>query len=129
MIGGNVAQSWQQLTELTGAKSIRVTQVHLLDSGITISGDFELPPLAGLPADDQIFLAAFVKSHGSIKQMEKLFGVSYPTIKNRLNKLGEKLGFVDIQAPDERLVILDQLDRGELTVEEAIKRLDTGESS
>ena len=56
-------------------------------------------PAAGTPArppaDDQIFVAAFVRCHGSIKQMEKFFGVSYPTIKNRLNRIASSLEFVD----------------------------------
>ena len=42
--------------------------------------------------DDQVFIGAFVRSHGSIKEMERLFGVSYPTIKNRLNRLSQALG-------------------------------------
>lgn len=72
---------------------------------------FELPPLAQLPADDQAFVTAFVRSHGSIKQMEKLFGVSCPTIKNRLNRIGALLPSVEVeppsQAPRERGIDLD----------------------
>ena len=65
-------------------------------SGIAIEGEFDLPPLSSLTAEEQVFVAAFVKCHGSIKQMEKLFGISYPTVKNRLNALGNKLDFVDV---------------------------------
>ena len=122
-------QSWQQLTDLIGDRHIVVERVRLTDTGMAVEGEFELPPLAGLTAEDQVFLAAFVRSHGSIKQMEKLFGVSYPTIKSRLNKLGEKLGFVEVQAADDRLSILEQVDRGELTVEEAIQLMNKGEKS
>ena len=62
-----------------------------------------MPPLARLTAEDQIFVAAFVRCHGSIKQMEKFFGVSYPTIKNRLNRIGALLPFAEIDPqPDER---------------------------
>jgi hypothetical protein len=53
--------------------------------------------LAQLPAEDQVFVAAFVRCHGSIKQMEKYFGVSYPTVKNRLNRIGSQLSFVEIE--------------------------------
>ena len=55
------------------------------------------PPLAALPAEDQIFIAAFVRCHGLIKQMEQDFGVSYPTIKNRLNELAAQLPFVEVE--------------------------------
>ena len=67
---------------------------------VAIEGRFELPPLAQLSAEDQIFVAAFVRCHGSIKQMEKFFGVSYPTIKNRLNRIGAQLPFAEIDPAD-----------------------------
>ena len=73
-------------------------------------------------------MAAFVRSHGSIKQMEKAFGVSYPTIKNRLNRIGGQLSFVEIEPSPERVTgdVLDQLERGELTVAQALERLKGG---
>ena len=63
--------------------------------------------------------------------MEKYFGVSYPTIKNRLNKIGSQLSFVEIERGSEirgsagatRSDILDRLSRGELTVAQALERL------
>jgi hypothetical protein len=104
--------------------------VRLKDSGIAIEGPFTLPPLAQLPAEDQVFVAAFVRCHGSIKQMEKYFGVSYPTVKNRLNKIGGQLSFVEIEQgsdsdtpPQSRSEVLDRLSRGELTVAQALDQL------
>jgi hypothetical protein len=77
-----------------------------------------------------VFVAAFVRCHGSIKQMEKYFGVSYPTIKNRLNKIGSQLSFVEIEQASDgdvpgqtRSEVLDRLSRGELTVAQALERL------
>src|SRR5689334_1592064 len=97
-----------------------VERVRLVDSGIALEGSFELPPLAQLPFEEQVFVAAFVKSHGSIKEMERLFGVSYPTIKNRLNRisalLDPSLSIETAPAPSRR-EILDQLERGELSPE------------
>src|SRR5713226_494401 len=96
-----VIHDWQALTRLTGATPLEIERVRATDSGIAIEGRFELPPLARLPGEDQIFVAAFVRSHGSIKEMEKLFGVSYPTIKNRLNRIGALLPFAEVEpAPD-----------------------------
>jgi len=77
-----MANDWQALTKLTGGTPLQVERVRILSTGIAIEGQFDLPPLAQLPAEDQIFVAAFVRCHGSIKQMEQYFGVSYPTIKN-----------------------------------------------
>ena len=70
-----------------------------------------------------MFVAAFVKSHGSIKQMEKLFGVSYPTVKNRLNRISDQLAFIEVEPVDDRADVLDRLDRGELSVKEALEKL------
>ncbi len=108
---------------MSGEETIKIERVRLEKSGITIEGDFELPPLARLPMEDQVFVAAFVRSHGSIKQMEKLFGVSYPTIKSRLNKISRQLGFVEISMSEDNTDILDQVERGEISVEEAVRRL------
>ena len=90
-----------------------------------------MPPLAQLPAEDQVFVAAFVRCHGSIKQMEKYFGVSYPTIKNRLNKIGSQLSFVEIEQGSDadapaptRSDVLDRLSRGELTVAQALEQFE-----
>jgi hypothetical protein len=125
-----MGRDWQDLTKLVGQSAIEVERVRLVDSGVAIEGPFTLPPLAQLSAEDQVFVAAFVKCHGSIKQMEKYFGVSYPTIKNRLNRLGSQLSFVEIeQGPDSdppvetRSGVIDRLSRGELTVAEALERL------
>jgi hypothetical protein len=125
-----MSNDWQELTKLVGQAQFEVDRVRLLDTGVTIEGPFKLPPLALLPAEDQVFIAAFVRCHGSIKQMEKYFGVSYPTIKNRLNKIGSQLSFVEIdQGPETespvrtRSDVLDRLSRGELTVAQALEQL------
>jgi hypothetical protein len=94
-------QSWKELTKLTAGAALLVERIRLVQSGVAIEGQFEPPPLAQLTEEDQIFVAAFVRCHGSIKQMEKYFGVSYPTIKNRLNRVGELLPFAEIEAADE----------------------------
>jgi hypothetical protein len=118
-----MAKEWHDLTKLTQGAPILIERVRLADSGIAIEGQFELPPLARLSAEDQIFIMAFVRCHGSIKDMESIFGVSYPTVKNRLNRLADQLKFVETLAfPDEEGV-LEELERGEITAEEAIRRL------
>ena len=119
-----MASDWQELTKLVGQARIEVDRVRLVDSGVAIEGPFVLPPLAQLPAEDQVFVAAFVRCHGSIKQMEKYFGVSYPTIKNRLNRIGNQLPFVEVDPPPvKQSDVLGQIERGELTVAEAVERL------
>src|SRR5436309_13224400 len=124
---------WQALTRLTGGAPVQVERVRIEATGIAIEGQFGLPPLAQLPAEDQIFVAAFVRCHGSIKQMEQYFGVSYPTIKNRLNKIGEQLSFVGIEQVPESTTspsdLIAQIERGEATASDVLKRLKREEKS
>jgi hypothetical protein len=121
-------QDWQTLTRLTGGASFSIERIRLSGQDVAIKGSFELPPLARLPAEDQVFVAAFVRCHGSIKQMEKYFGVSYPTIKNRLNRIATLLPFAEVE-PEAREPrpstgdLLSRLERGELTVNEVLRQL------
>ena len=119
-----MTKDWQELTKITRGSSLTVERVKLADKDIAVEGSFELPPLARLTMEDQIFVIAFVRSHGSIKEMEELFGVSYPTVKNRLNRISHDLEFVDVNPPASRNEVLDQLDRGDISVDDALKILE-----
>ena len=119
-----MAQDWQELTRLTQGKPIVVERVRLDDKKIAIEGEFELPPLARLTLEDQVFVMAFVRCEGTIKEMEKTFGVSYPTIKNRLGRIGKQLEFVETVVSSPRNEILASLERGDITAQEAIERLE-----
>ena len=114
---------WQELTRLTGGAPFVIERVRLVDRGIAIEGAFAPPQLARLSAEDQVFVAAFVRSHGSIKEMEQMFGVSYPTVKARLNRIAASLEFVDESPAPARSEVLDRLASGEITAEEAIAAL------
>lgn len=118
---------WQELTKLTQGRPIVVERVRLTGKDIAIEGAFELPQLARLSAEDQVFVVAFLRSHGSIKEMEQVFGVSYPTIKARLNRISGSLEFVETNpaptAPG-RAEILERLKRGEITAAQAIEQLE-----
>ncbi|MGD9345038.1 MAG: DUF2089 domain-containing protein [Candidatus Aminicenantes bacterium] len=118
-----MAKDWQELTKISRGGPLIVERVRLLESDIALEGSFELPPLARLTLEDQIFITAFVRSHGSIKDMEELFGVSYPTVKNRLNRISQQLEFVDINPPLAKGEVLERLEKGELSVDEAVKKL------
>jgi hypothetical protein len=100
-----------------------VERVRLAGSGVAIDGQFEPPQLAQLGVDYKVFVAAFVRSHGSIKEMERIFGVSYPTIKSRLNRIGERLAFVDTDPAPSGADVVDRLGRGEISVQEALAEL------
>lgn len=117
-----MADDWEHLTDLTGGQPLTVERVRLDRSDIAIEGNFKLPPIARLSADDQVFVAAFMHGHGSIKRMEEWFGVSYPTIKNRLNQIASMLEFSEVRksaGPVSEGDVLQRLGAGEITVDEA----------
>ena len=118
-----MTKDWSELTRLTRGSPLTIERVRVKEKDIVLEGSFELPPLARLTMEDQIFVTAFVRSHGSIKEMEELFSISYPTVKNRLNRISHQLEFVEINPPPSKSEIIAQLERGEITVEEALKSL------
>ena len=78
-----MTNDWHELTDLSADRRFLVTEVRM-DSGISIQGEFELPPLARLRFEDQVFVSEFVRSHGSIKDMEKAYG------KGSAGEMGEE---------------------------------------
>jgi len=119
---------WQDLTRLTRDEPMVVERVRLTRKDISIEGRFELPQLARLSFEDQVFVTAFVRCHGSIKEMEQTFGVSYPTIKARLNRISQSLEFVETNpapsAAEIRAGVMERLKQGEITAAEAIRELE-----
>lgn len=122
---------WQELTNLTKGEPFVVERVRLTANGIAVEGEFEPPQLAQLGIEDQVFITAFVRCHGSIKEMERTFGVSYPTIKARLNRISQHLDFIDTVDADDtadagpsRADVIDRLSRGEITTQDALRELE-----
>jgi len=101
-----------------------VERVRLPEKQMAIEGEFILPQLARLTLEDQVFITAFLRSHGSIKEMEQVFGVSYPTIKGRLNRIAGQLDFVEIDPSPSRAEVLERLKNGEIDAQEAIRALE-----
>ena len=101
---------------------LAITHLACPKCKLSLEGEFEVSPLGKLNADDQAFVIAFVRHHGSLKKMESIFEISYPTVKNRLNAIAAALD-KNFESPSPNLYVLEQLSRGELTVEEALERL------
>ena len=115
---------WQDLLRMAQGAALVVERVRIPEKGIAIEGEFALPELARLSLEDQVFIVAFLRSHGSIKEMEQTFGVSYPTIKARLNRISGQLQFIETDPSPSRAEILDRLKNGEIAADEAIRALE-----
>lgn len=118
------ASDWQDLLRIAQGSPLVVERVRLPEKQIAIEGAFTLPELARLSLEDQVFVIAFLRSHGSIKEMEQTFGVSYPTIKARLNRISGQLEFVDTNPSPSRAEVLERLRTGEIDAEDAIRALE-----
>lgn len=93
------------------------------DCGLAVEGSVEVAALGQLDLEDQVFVTAFLRNHGSLKRMEGLFGISYPTVKNRLNRIVNQLDASFIEPKTGNTETLDRLARGEITVDEAVEAI------
>jgi hypothetical protein len=94
------------------------------DGHLTMEAGFEIPALARLSLEDQMFVVAFIRHHGSIKKMEGLFDISYPTVKNRLNSITTMLDkSFDAPPVNPNLQVLEDLDKGAISVDDALDQL------
>ncbi len=103
-------------------QAMKISRTYCAACDVSLEGEFELSALAELALEDQVFVMAFVRHHGSIKRMESLFGISYPTVKNRLKAIASQLDR-SFNAPSPNSRILDELERGEISVDEALEKM------
>ncbi|MGA8783193.1 MAG: DUF2089 domain-containing protein [Terracidiphilus sp.] len=118
------SSDWQELLRIAEGSQLVVERVRIPEKQIAIEGQFTLPQLSQLSLEDQVFVVAFLRSHGSIKEMEQTFGVSYPTIKSRLNRISGLLEFIDNNPSPTRTEVLNRLNSGDLSPADAIRALE-----
>ena len=110
---------------------LQVTRLQCPICKTAIEGKYEPCTFCTLSPDSLTFVETFVKCRGNIKEMERELGISYPTVRSRLNAVIRELGYeVEVEpeiSEDELLArrqeILDRLEKGEINPSEATKRL------
>lgn len=102
---------------------MHVVKYHCPKCQTEVCGNFKQNKFAKLSQDQQDFIETFVKKRGSIKEIEKEMGISYPTVRNKLDDVIEALGH-QVERDYSRMEILNALNRGEIRAEEAVKLMD-----
>ncbi|MCC6798939.1 MAG: DUF2089 domain-containing protein [Anaerolineae bacterium] len=108
-----------------------IQRLHCPNCDVSVEGRFALGRLALLSPDQLEFVEVFLRCEGKIRHVEKELGISYPTVRSRLNEVIEALGYEvpgtpepgGEPGPEARRQVLDDLATGKITSEEAIELL------
>ena len=107
-----------------GRSDFAVQRYVCLHCNTVVEGHFYSSRLANLSQEQIEFVEVFLKARGNIKEVERELGISYPTVRNRLDKVIARLGLRDDgEHTRSRLTILSALERNEMTPEEAVVAL------
>ncbi len=102
---------------------LRATRLACEACDTQLDGQFDVPLLLQLEPDDLRFVTEFVRASGSLKAMAALDGMSYPTVRNRLNAVIRHLEILEHSVQDRRHAILDALENGKITSKIAEQQL------
>jgi hypothetical protein len=106
-------------------QNLEITKLRCNHCSTTIEGSFTLCRFCRLTAEQKQFIETFIKCRGNIKEVEKDLGISYPTVRSRLDEVIIALGYLDksLKNDDRKREILDMLGRDEIDYHEALKQL------
>ena len=98
-----------------------ISELSCNDCDTKIRGEFEIPPFSRLDDSEREFLMLFLRSRGSLRDVQRQLTLSYPTVRNRWDALLAKMGIVTARASQEEINdVLDRLESGELSAEDAV---------
>jgi hypothetical protein len=106
-----------------GSNSFELQRLGCTRCGTAVEGKFSVSRLATLPDEQVAFVETFLKCRGNIKEVERELGISYPTVRSRLDKVITHLGFDSESGQQSRKEILEALERNEMRPEEAVEAL------
>jgi hypothetical protein len=128
------------------ANELAVTRLHCGSCGTTLEGDFSVGRFGRLTREQLTLLESFLRSRGNLREMERELGISYPTVRARVEALIRSLGFgprndgegdgdtdtgtatgdeptIRVVVPEDRTTILERLARHEISAEEAAEAI------
>lgn len=100
-------------------ESVHIKKVDCPKCGISFEGDFYTSPLVNLSEEQQSFVELFVLSSGSLKEMAKILGVTYPTVRARLNEIIEDFKSEIRKRDGYKEDILEKVEKGKLDPKKA----------
>jgi hypothetical protein len=103
--------------------ALAITEVTCDACGTQVRSRYRRCPFCALSDEEQAFLLLFVRSRGNLKDLEKTLGVSYPTVRAKLDELVDRLAppaAVPANVPDPRQTVLAKVQAGELSAVEAL---------
>ena len=104
--------------------AVEITEISCNSCKSTIKGHFKPCKFCTLSQEHKDFAEIFIKNRGSIKEIERELGVSYPTVKGKLDSLIAALGYKNQSTgPVDKKEVLERLYKGEITAEEAVRLL------
>ncbi|WP_312649664.1 DUF2089 domain-containing protein [Aminipila sp.] len=117
--------SYKILTKCPVCSSkLTVTKLTCKKCNTVIENEFELSKFSYLTMEQLNFAEVFIKCRGNIKDVEKELGISYPTVRSKIEDLIASLGYAPIkEKTDNSSEVIDKLEKGEITAEEAINLL------
>ena len=105
------------------SSSMEIERLRCTSCDVAVEGRIPIPRLARLSAEDREFVELFVRSSGSLKAVAEKMGISYPTIRSRLNRIIQALEQEEDSERTIRNQILDEVEQGLISVDEAVRRL------
>jgi hypothetical protein len=100
-----------------------IVKLRCRNCSTTVEGAFSLSKLGSLAREHQEFIEVFIKCRGNIKDVERELGISYPTVRGRLDKAIRALGYATDEIGERRKEILASLETKQMSPEDAVKAL------
>jgi hypothetical protein len=107
---------------------LRPTKLSCEDCGVTVEGELPVSRFSILSEDQQHFVESFLIARGNIREAEKLLGISYPTVRRRLDEVVHALGHPTTESQKTQMELLDGIEEGSISAKEAINRLRGGDA-